>query len=150
MIQRTVTGLDHCLSSALSSWQRTLPTMMYPVHLSETELEENTDTSLEHSERMDESLKADTSLSEQVWSRWNCRTLAERSKNKMPRNPTVLPKQTVTSSQARWTCSPLSPKVALNLPLTVDGTHPSILVERVSVSSDSVRRYKKHMTQKII
>lgn len=130
MTQPTVAGLDHCPSSALSAWLRTLPTVMYPVHLSETELQENTDTGLEHSERMDESLEADTSLSEQVWSRWNCRALAERIKNKMPCNPIALPGQTVTSRQARWTSSQPSPKVALNLPLTLHRTHLSILVER--------------------
>lgn len=53
MIQRTGAGLGHCLASALSSWLRTLPTVVYPVHLSETELPENTDTGLEPSERMD-------------------------------------------------------------------------------------------------
>lgn len=54
MIQLTGAGLGHCLASVLLSWLRTLPTVAYPVHLSETELPENTDTGLEHSERMDE------------------------------------------------------------------------------------------------
>lgn len=54
MIYLTVAGLSHCLASALSSWLRTLPTVVYPIHLSELNFQKTQTTGLEHSERMDE------------------------------------------------------------------------------------------------
>lgn len=91
-----------------------------------TELPENTDTGLEHSDWMDEP------EGRHIVIRAGAELLAERIKNKMPHNPKVLPKQRVTSNQARWRCSQLNPKVALNLPLILDRAHLSILVKRSS------------------
>lgn len=66
----------------------------------------------------------------------------------MPHSPIVLPKQIVTSNQAKWRCSQPNPKVALNLPLTSDEAHLPILVERVLSFLTCVIRQKQIRTQK--